>query len=596
MVVPALLRDLLILFLLASAVLWVFHRLRLPSITGFLLVGMVAGPHGARWVHDVTAVRTMAEIGVVLLLFTIGAEFSLRRLLAMGRHVLGAGVLQVAVTIAAVAALAYASGARPEEALVLGFVVSLSSTAVVMRLLAARGETAGPAGRATVGILIFQDLCVVPMMLVISALTGEQRDPWQGVATTLAIFVALLAAARMLIPRLLEFAARARSHELFVFTVGLIILGTAWLSGQAGLSLSLGAFVAGMVVADNEYSHQVLTEVLPFRESFIGLFFTSVGMLVDPAFLAHAWLGVLGWLAVVIVAKILIVLVVGALLRYSWPVAVRAAFALSQIGEFSFVLAGAALAAGVLAEERYQTLVSVTVASMLLTPWLIGGSEKFAVRMADWRQAALIFGGRANDRLAHETTKLSGHVVIVGFGLNGRRLAQSLHEVGVPAVALEIDPSRLHKRDVPVPVLFGDAASAEVLSAAGLERAQALVVGISDVRTTMRIVQAARVLAPEVPVLVRCRHLEDVAELYRLGAHEVIVEEVEANLELLVLLLRIIGLQDEEIRRVLEPYLHHPLRHPPRRPPTRHAPTHNRLPLRKVEDQTRAENPRLREK
>jgi CPA2 family monovalent cation:H+ antiporter-2 len=567
MQVPSLLQDLLVLFLLASSVLWLFHRLHLPSITGFLVTGLIVGPFGLRWVRETEAVHVLAEIGVVLLLFTIGAEFSLRKLVALRRHVLGGGILQVGLTILFIWLLSrFFLPIKPAEGFVLGCMVSLSSTAVVMRLLASRGETAGPSGRAILGMLIFQDLCVVPMMLAVSVLGGSHIDPWRAIVLSLLVFVGLLAAARVLIPRLLEQAAKTRSHELFVFVVGLIVLGTAWISAEAGLSLALGAFVAGMVVADNEYSHQVLTEVLPFRESFIGLFFTSVGMLVNPSIFITRLPEVVAWGSAVIAGKIAVILLVSLILRYSWPVALRTSFTLGQIGEFSFVLAGAALGEKILAPDRYQLMVAVTVVSMMLSPVLLSLGNFYAERTATWKLPVWLFGSQSKDSLTHASQPLSRHVIIVGFGLNGRRLATSLQNVGMPAIALEIDPSRLARENSPIPVLFGDATSSEVLDAAGMERAIALVVAVSDFNSTRRILQAARQLAPEVPVIARTRHLRDVAELYELGGKEIVVEEVEANLEILLLLLGLAGLDNHAIRKALEPYLHHPLRHPFRPP------------------------------
>jgi CPA2 family monovalent cation:H+ antiporter-2 len=384
---------------------------------------------------------------------------------------------------------------------------------------------------------------------------------------TLLAFGGLLVAARLLIPRMLAGAARTRSHELFVFVTGLIILGAAFISSAAGLSLALGAFVAGIVVADNAYSHQVLTEVLPFRESFVGLFFTSVGMLLDPSIFATHTLEVAAWLAVVWAGKIAVVLAVGVILRYSWPVALRTAFALAQGGEFSFVLAGAATRGGLLGEEHYQLMVAVAVLSMMTAPFVFSLGTLLAERLRNWPAAVRLFGGESRAGVHARADGLASHVIIVGFGLNGRRLAASLRHAGVPALALEIDPGRLQSATSPIPLLFGDASSAEVLDAAGLERAIALVVAVSDLTSTQRILQTAQRLAPDVPVIARTRHLSDVAELYRLGAREVVVEEVEASLEILLLLLGIAGLDQRGIRAVIAPYLKGPRAgRPPGRP------------------------------
>jgi CPA2 family monovalent cation:H+ antiporter-2 len=380
------LRDLVIIFGLSSGILLLSHRLRLPAIIGLLLTGVIVGPYGLRLVHDIEVVEQLAEVGVILLLFTIGIEFSLKALLSLKRIVGIAGTLQVGLSIAFTYIAARVLGRSDGEALLWGLLVALSSTAIVLKLLGERGETDSPQGRIAVGVLIFQDLSVVPMMFLLPVLAGTaaSSEPWLGwvIAKALAVVVVVLISARMVIPPLLHQVVRTRSHELFVLSIVLICFGTAWLTALAGLSLALGAFVAGILISESDYGQQALADVLPLRDLFSSLFFVSVGMLLNVEFaLQHAVI-----IAVIVMGIFLIKTFTGmvATLAMSYPlrIAVLTGLSLAQIGEFSFVLARAGLAADLIGEETYQEFVAAAVITMLATPFLMRVAPGLAHRAA----------------------------------------------------------------------------------------------------------------------------------------------------------------------------------------------------------------------
>ncbi|HWT46516.1 MAG TPA: cation:proton antiporter, partial [Vicinamibacterales bacterium] len=348
---PGLLSDLLTLFALSVAAALAFHRLRLPPIVGFLITGVISGPYGFGLIRNVADVESLAEIGVVLLLFTVGLEFSLQHLTRLRRFLFIGGALQVGVTIAVTAALARLLAVAWNVAVFLGMLVALSSTAITLRLYAERAELDTPFGNAAVGILIFQDLCVVPMMLLTPALAGGGRNTTNLAVTLLeaALFIAAtVVAARLVVPRILHLVAATRRREVFLLTIVLFCLGTAWASARVGLSLALGAFIAGIVIADSEYSQQALSDIVPLREVFNSLFFISIGMLFDVRTLGRSPLLVAGAIGGVIVIKAAVTGGTALVLGQSLRPALATGLGLAQIGEFSFVLSAAGMAAGLL--------------------------------------------------------------------------------------------------------------------------------------------------------------------------------------------------------------------------------------------------------
>lgn len=546
---PTFLSDLTILLALGVAVVLVGDRLRLPPIVGFLITGVLCGPFGFGLIEAPEQVEPLAEIGVVLLLFTVGIEFSLRELARMRTFLLTGGGLQVAATVAAISLLARTLGIGWATGVFLGMLVALSSTAVVLRLLADGGETYSPHGRGALGILIFQDLCIVPMMLLTPLLGG--RGGLEGVlpvsVRALAFVVAAVVVARWVVPRILQQAVRTRKREVFLLTVVLLCLGTAWASSLVGLSLALGAFIAGLTISESEYSHQALGEVLPLREVFNALFFVSIGMLFDVRTVLAQPLLLAGALTTVLVVKLVVTGGVAWVLGQPLRVATVMALSLAQIGEFSFVLSKAGVAEGLLDAGLNQLFLAVAVLSLALTPLLAA----LAPRLASALDAALpasVTRGRAPAAAPEGHRAPEDHVVIVGFGVNGRNLARVLRRVSVPFVVVEMNPDAVrHERRRGEPVLYGDATRQEVLEVAGVRRARVLVIAISDAAATRASVALARRLNRELHIVVRSRYVQEVEPLTALGTDEVVPEEFETSIEIFSRVLRRYRVPDDTI-------------------------------------------------
>lgn len=528
------LRDLVVLLLLALPIVLLFQRLRQPPVVGFLAAGVVLGPHGLSLVVDVHQVELLAEVGVILLLFTLGLEFSLTALAQLRRQALLGGSLQVALTALLAAPIALLLGGW-RQATLMGGLVALSSTVIVLKLLGDRGEVDTPHGRATMGILLFQDLLVIPMMLGVQFLSGEGGLP-AGVALRslvigLLVTGAILLAARWVIPRFLAEVVRTRRRELFVLTLVLICLGTAWATNRTGLSLALGAFLAGVAVSESEYGVQALADVLPLRDTFSSLFFISIGMLFDLRFVVEHPLLVGGAVTSVLVLKSLTGVAAVWALGVGLRTSVLAGLAVAQVGEFSFVLAQAGVSLGVLDAVLYQVFLSVAVTSMLATPFLFAAARPLAERLLAARFPAWMVEGRRPTPMPPEPP--ADHVVIIGYGLNGSNLAQVLRAVEIPYLILDANPERVWEaRAKGEPILYGDGMRPEVLGHLRLDRARALVVAISDAASTRGIVALARAGWPHLTVIARTRYLVEVEELYQLGASEVVPEEFETSIEI----------------------------------------------------------------
>lgn len=552
------LRDLVVLLFLSLGIVLLFQRLRQPPVVGFLAAGVVLGPHGLSLIHDVHQVELLAEVGVILLLFTLGLEFSLTALARLRRQVLLGGSLQAALTILLAAPLALALGGWRQSVLLAGL-VALSSTVIVLKLLGDRGEVDTPHGRAVVGILLFQDLLVIPMMLGVQFLAGEARlqtgAALRSLVAGLLLAAAILLAARWVVPRFLAEVVRTRRRELFVLTLVLICLGTAWATSRTGLSLALGAFLAGVTVSESEYGAQALADVLPLRDTFSSLFFISIGMLFDLRFVLQHPLLVGGAVASVLALKSL----TGAAAVWGLGLGLRSSvlggLALAQVGEFSFVLARAGVALGVLEAPHYQMFLGVAVTSMFATPFLLAAAGPLADRLLTTRLPAWVLEGW---RPAPRPPEPPGdHVVIVGYGLNGSNLARVLRAVEIPYLILEMNPERVWEaRGRGEPILYGDGGRPEALEHLRLDRARALVVVISDPLSTRRMVAVARARWPHLTIIARTRYLAEVEELYRLGATEAVPEEFETSIEVFSKVLAtyevprtLIAQQIEQVRR-----------------------------------------------
>ncbi|MBU8897090.1 cation:proton antiporter [Corallococcus sp. M34] len=546
--------------IVAGAVMaYVGHRFRLVPIVGFLLAGVVIGPHGLGLVQDLELVSAAAEVGVILLLFSIGIEFSLEKLARLQKLIFGGGGLQVGLATAATWLLLAAFGVDWRAGVFTGFLVALSSTAIVLKLLGDRGETSTQPGQVSLGLLIFQDLAVVVMVLVVPMLTGRGGSGWAlvwALTKALAIIVAVLVAARRLMPPLLESVARTCSPELFLLTLIAVCFGTAYLTSLAGVSLSLGAFLAGLVVSESRFSEHAFGEILPLQILFSATFFVSVGLLLDVHFL-FTHLPVVG--ASIVAILVLKVLTTGAsvlALGFRPPVAVASALALAQIGEFSFVLERSGRTQGLFfagVPEGSQAFIAATVMLMVLTPlvsWLGGWlAGRMVVRHQEHAAEVAAHEEGALDEAASERFgALENHVIVAGYGDGARRLVRVLRGSGIPFVITTLSPSGAAEAEAEdMPVLRGDYARQRTLLLVGAQKAKVLVVADDEVSMARRAVAVARTVNPTMRVVLRARSVADVVPLTDAGADIVITEEMESVVSLLVAVLRDYRLPAEEI-------------------------------------------------
>jgi len=549
----SILRDLVVLFAAALPIVLVFQRLNIPTVVGFLIAGIVIGPHGVGLIAQSAEVESLADIGLVLLLFVVGLELSFAQLARIGRIAVWSGVLQIVVTAGCASVAAHVAGLPLAESVIIGFLAVQSSTVIVLKILADRNEVDAPHGRISVGILLVQDLCLVPMVLLTRLLATPAAASGFTVLVVLTkaagAVASIVVVARLLLPAALRQIVALRSRELFTGSIILFSLGTAWLASQFGLSLAIGALIAGLVISESEYSHQAIADILPFRDAFNSIFFISIGMLLHVDFL-WAHLGpLLG--AALLILTLKMVIVWGVVLPFypSFRVASITAVSLAALGEVSFVLARFALPSGLLPAAHYQVFVAVAVLTMMAAPFLIHAAPLVAAAVQGWL--------RIVEPATLAAAPAGSHVVIIGYGLNGENLAHVLRQTGLPYVVVEMDPQRLSAaRGRGETVLFGDAARPEVLRQAGIATAHAVVVAISDPVATRHIVALTRQSNAQVPLIVRTRYVAEMDELHRLGATEVIPEEYETSVEIFARVLRrlrvprnVIALQVDLIRR-----------------------------------------------
>ncbi|HTV17198.1 MAG TPA: cation:proton antiporter [Polyangiaceae bacterium] len=525
------LKDLLIVFALGGLVVYALRAIKLPPIVGLLVAGAAMGPHGFSLVEDVHRVEVLAEVGVVLLLFTVGLEFSLGQLLKMWRMLVFGGGGQVLACIALVALCTSFQGAGLGKPIFFGFLAALSSTAIVLRSFAERAQLNSPLGRIVLGVLLFQDLCIVPLMLVTPLLSGQgggAASLFTTLAEAIVVVVAVVLFARWLVPPLLLKVVQSRSRELFLTFLLVLCLGTAYLTSLAGLSLALGAFLAGLAVSESEYSHQALAEAIPFRDAFGSLFFVSIGMLMDVRFVFAEPLLVLGVLIALVLIKTATAALPALWLGYPVHLSLNAGLALAQVGEFAFVLSRAGLDLGLINATENQVFLSASVLSMLVTPFLIYAGRELGRRLP-------------SDAIARRPASLdesepfiaSDHVVIAGYGVNGQNLARALSSAGISYAIVEMNPETVRAaRGRGEPMHYGDCTRVAVLESLGIQRARMYVVAISDAASTRQTTSLARSLNPSLDILVRTRFVAEVEELRRLGANEVIPEEFETSIEI----------------------------------------------------------------
>ncbi|MBI1940817.1 MAG: cation:proton antiporter [Acidobacteria bacterium] len=539
-----LLRDLLILFGFATLVAVLLQRARQSTIVAYLLTGMLVGPSGLQLISNREAIELMAEIGVVLLLFSIGIEFSLEKLLRMRKLVLGAGIRQVLLTIALTLGVAVPLGLGWRQGIFWGFLIATSSTAIVLKLLIDRQELESLHGRAILGVLLFQDLCVVPMMAVLPALTAPTGaialKVLLALGKALLIGGLILFAARYFFPALWKYIVQLRNKEIFIIATIFFSLGTAWVSSAVGLSLAMGAFLAGLALSESEYAHQILSEILPFRDSFNSLFFISVGMLLNLGFAREHWVMV-GALAAGIFGLKLIT-GTGSVLTMGFParMSLLVGLGLAQVGEFSFILLRQGTQLQLVTQDQYQAFLAAAVVTMILTPTVIQVSPLLATRLPELRGLRRFFPEPSEPELETEAMPLHDHVIICGYGLNGQLVAKVLRQVGVPHLVLEVNPEIVRQAAAQgEPIFFGDSTKQEILEKAGAGRARAIVYAISDPFVLARAISNARILNPALNIIVRTTRVRDAEGLERVGASQTVAAENQAADEIIC---RVLGL------------------------------------------------------
>ena len=531
------LQDIIILLSFSVAVVLLLQRFNIPSILGFLITGLLIGPYGFGLINAVNEIEIIAEIGVILLLFVIGMELSLKQLVTMRKTVFIGGFIQVGVSVLLITLIYHYLDFSWAESVFIGFLFSLSSTAIVLKILQDRNEISEPHGRNVLGILIFQDIIVVPMMLATPIIAGESGNISEELLSLL--FKSALgiiftyASARFIVPWILLRVVRTKNKELFLLTTISICFAVTLLTSKAGLSLALGAFLAGLIISESEYSHQATGTIIPFKVLFTSIFFISIGMMLDLEFFINNAIIILSLAVFVFIGKALIASMAVAILKYPPRTVILTGLALFQIGEFSFILSKVGISNGLMSSETYQYFLSVSIVTMFLTPFVIQYVDKVATRLL------LLFGKPqiiTEDELGadnRDLSKLKNHLIIIGYGVNGINLARVADHASIPYVIIEseIDIVRREKQNGK-PIIFGDASEEHTLNLVCLKNARIVVIAISDSNTTKKIISCIRVISHSVHIIIRTQYMERIDEYIELGADEVVSEKFETSIEI----------------------------------------------------------------
>ncbi len=552
---PTSLQLVLILLAVAVGVVVLCRIFRLPVMLGYLFVGILIGPHALAWIPEAPETRHLAEFGVVFLMFSIGLEFSLTRLRAMQRLVFGLGTAQVVATMLLVMLASYFFGLDWRAGLALGGVLAMSSTAIVSKLLVERAELNSAHGQNMMGVLLFQDLAVVPLLIIIPALDSSGKTLYVTLGLALLNATVVLAALLVFGQRLLRpwfhLVARQKSSELFMLNVLLFTLGLAWITQLAGLSLALGAFVAGMLISETEYRYQVEEDIKPFRDVLLGLFFVTIGMLLDAGSVIAGFGWVLLVLLILLPFKAAVVAILARWITGDLGAAVRSGLGLAQAGEFGFVLLTLTGQNNLLAQPVLQNVLAAMLISMLAAPFMIQYTEAIVRRIfpSEWMNRALLL-----HHIAVQTMAAHTHIIICGYGRSGQALARFLEQENVQFIALDLDPRRVQEAaGAGKRVVYGDAAKREVLLAAGLIRAKTLVVTYDDKHSALRILQHVNEIRPDLPVVVRTADDTHIEALKQAGAAEVVAEVLEGSVMLASQAMLLSGVPlNKVIRRIQE--------------------------------------------
>jgi len=546
------LEDILILLATAIITVPIFQRLKLGSVLGYLAAGTLVGPWGLGIIDRIDEIRNIAEFGVVFLLFVIGIELRPARLWAMRRMVFGLGTAQVMVTGLAIAGLALLFDQPLKVAVIIGFGLALSSTAFGLQILTERGEMSTGHGQTAFSILLLQDLAVVPLLALVSLLASESTTLLEGleyaVLDAVLVIGLVILAGRFLLSPLLRLVVNSRTAELFTATAVFAVLGTAWLMEEVGLSLAMGAFLAGLMMAESQYRHQVIADIQPFRGILLGLFFMGVGMSIDFGLLGRQGLLIAGLVIGLLLVKSSIIWVLCRLMKTGEPNATRVALLLSQSGEFGFVLFGLAVATGGLPEDLFQLLILLVALTMITTPLTPILGEFFSRRHADGVE-------ELHDVTTEHIDARRPHVIIAGFGRVGRRVARILQAGNVPYLAIESDADRvLEGRQEGFPVFYGDASQVDVLKAAGAGRAGVIVCTLDQAIPAMRLVNILRQHYPDIAIHARGHNRQHCEELLAAGATVAISETLEASLHISEGVLNTMGVAGEEASVLIETF------------------------------------------
>lgn len=546
-------KDLLIILAFSIMVLLIGHRLHIPPVVGFILTGVLAGPHGLALVKGTDEVDKLAELGIILLLFGIGMEFSLKKLVQIKRLFLLGGSLQVGLTVLISLLIAKGIGRPWGEAVFLGCLLSMSSTAIVLGILDQKGETASPHGRLSIAILIFQDMVAIPMLLLTPLLGKGEGENAMDFSLLWPLFKGLLIlaivfiSAQRLVPRLLLLVARTRNKELFLLSVLTLCFGVALLTFSLGLSLTIGAFLAGLIISESEYSNEAISNIFPFQALFISFFFVSVGMLLNLDFVFHQPWIILTLAVAILLLKMLTGGATTLILGLPIRTAVLVGIALSQIGEFSFVLAKTGISFGLGSDYYYQIFLATSLLTLIISPVLINFSPKIASLISLLPMPEKLRTGLRGE-MADEKQQLQNHVIIVGFGISGRNLARSCKLAGIPYTILEMNPDTVkEQRRQGEPIHFGDATHLSILEHLHLQEAKAIAVLVNDPLAARRIVKIAREANPSLYIIVRARYVQEMSLMNKLGADEAIPDEFGTSVEIFSRVLRQYHVPDEEI-------------------------------------------------
>ena len=531
---------------LAVLVLVVFRKFKLPTIIGFLITGIIVGPSVLSLVKADHDIEVMAEIGIILLLFIIGLEFSLKTLATIKRAVILGGLFQVGLTILLPIVVFTLFDFPLSESIFLGFLLALSSTAIVLKMLSERGEINTPHGKIALAILIFQDIIVVPMMLFTPLIAGASDNIWLSLGVLLikaaAVIAVVIVSARYLVPKLLYIVAKTKSQELFILTIIAICIATAIMTSYVGLSLALGAFMAGLIISESEYSHQAIANVLPFREVFTSIFFISIGMLLDLAFLIDH----LGWILLLSIAVMLVKWIIasgaGFILRYPGRTSLHAGLLLFQVGEFSFILSKTGLEYEILPYDHYQYFLAISIISMSVTPFLIPKADEIVCKILRLPIAKPIH--KISDRISNNINEdteieLEDHLIIIGYGINGKNVSRAAKVANIPYTIIELNAETVKaEKQKGESILYGDASHIHILELVHVNKARCVVVAISDVDSTKKIITNIRSISKTVYVIIRTRFVKEIESNILLGADEVIPEEFETSIQIFSRVLR----------------------------------------------------------